>query len=40
MPHSTWAKRLQAHLLAFPDLGHLGLDLAAMGAPADWLVRW
>ena len=39
-PHSTWAKRLQAHLLAFPDLGHLDLDVAAMGAPADWLVNW
>lgn len=35
-PSSTWGKRLKALLLEFPDLQHLGLNLAGMGAIEDW----
>lgn len=39
-PNSSWPERLKEHLLDFPDLDHLGLNLVAMGAPqgreADW----
>ena len=39
-PHSSWASRMKAHLQAFPDLKHLGLNLAGMGAPTDWEACW
>lgn len=39
-PRSSWPGRLKEHLLAFPDLGHLGLNLAGMGAPAGWEKDW
>lgn len=39
-PRSSWPQRMKAHLLAFPDLGHIGLNLAGMGAPADWETQW
>ena len=39
-PHSTWPARLKGHLHTFPALGHLGLDLASMGAPANWAEAW
>lgn len=39
-PTSSWPQRMKAHLLAFPDLSHLGLNLAGMGATADWDARW
>ncbi|WAK04521.1 Abi family protein [Methylobacter sp. YRD-M1] len=35
-PSSTWGQRLKALLLEFPDLQHLGLNLAGMGAVAEW----
>ncbi len=31
---------MKDHLLDFPDLKHLGIDLAGMGAPTDWVARW
>ncbi len=39
-PRSSWPQRIKAHLLAFPDLEHIGLNLAGMGAPADWEAQW
>lgn len=39
-PNSSWSPRMKAHLQAFPDLAHLGLNLAGMGAPADWQAHW
>jgi len=39
-PHSSWSERMKAHLLDFPDLKHLQLDLAGMGAPTDWIASW
>jgi abortive infection bacteriophage resistance protein len=39
-PRSTWPARLKAHLQAFPDLSHLGLNLAGMGAPDGWEQGW
>lgn len=39
-PKSTWPNRLRDHLLDFPDLRHLGLDLTGMGAPSDWESHW
>lgn len=39
-PNSSWPDRMKSHLLAFPDLEHLSLNLAGMGAPADWAVQW
>ncbi|MCP5015423.1 MAG: Abi family protein [Ketobacter sp.] len=35
-PSSSWWERLKAHLLSFPDLSHLELNLAGMGAIEDW----
>lgn len=35
-PRSSWPARMRAHLLAFPDLSHLGLNLAGMGVPDNW----
>ncbi|MBI3283566.1 MAG: Abi family protein [Burkholderiales bacterium] len=39
-PRSTWPPRMKSHLLAFPDLTHLGLNLAGMGAQAGWDTQW
>jgi len=39
-PRSTWPARMKDHFRAFPDLRHVGLDLAGMGAPADWDSDW
>lgn len=39
-PRSSWPQRMKTHLLAFPDLDHLGLNLGGMGAPADWETQW
>lgn len=39
-PRSSWPERMKAHLLSFPDLAHLGLNLAGMGAPSGWDADW
>lgn len=39
-PRSSWPERMKAHLLVFPDLAHLDLNLAGMGAPTDWEAGW
>lgn len=39
-PHSSWPARVRAHLESFPDLNHLGLNLAGMGAPGEWKADW
>lgn len=39
-PQSSWPERMKTHLLAFPNLTHLGLNLAGMGAPNDWEAMW
>lgn len=39
-PNSRWPDRMKSHLQAFPELEHLGLNLAGMGAPADWAAQW
>ncbi|MCL2656129.1 MAG: Abi family protein [Betaproteobacteria bacterium] len=39
-PRSSWPERMKKHLLDFPDLSHLGLNLAGMGAPAGWETAW
>lgn len=39
-PRSSWPQRMKTHLLAFPSLDHLGLNLGGMGAPADWETQW
>ncbi|HIE4272004.1 TPA: Abi family protein [Pseudomonas aeruginosa] len=39
-PRSSWPERVKAHLRNFPQLTHLGLNLAGMGAPADWEAQW
>lgn len=39
-PRSSWPERMKAHLQAFPDLAHLGLNLAGMGAPDGWEIAW
>jgi abortive infection bacteriophage resistance protein len=39
-PRSSWPERMSAHLRAFPDLSHLGLNLAGMGAPDGWETNW
>lgn len=39
-PRSSWPERVKAHLLAFPDLAHLELDLVGMGAPTNWEATW
>lgn len=35
-PSSSWGERLKKLLLDFPDIQHLGLDLASMGIVEDW----
>lgn len=39
-PRSSWPDRMKAHLLAFPDLSHLSLNLASIGAPSGWVAEW
>lgn len=39
-PNSSWSDRIKAHLQEFPDLDHLGLNLAGMGVPDDWETDW
>lgn len=39
-PSSSWPERVKAHLETFPDLDHLGLNLAGMGAPDGWEHDW
>lgn len=39
-PRSSWPAKMKAHLLAFPDLNHLGLNVAGMGAPDGWEAAW
>jgi len=39
-PRSSWPDRMKAHLSAFPNLTHLGLNLAGMGAPRGWEEDW
>lgn len=39
-PTSSWPVRMKEHLVTFPDLSHLGLNLAGMGAPANWQDTW
>ena len=39
-PTSSWPVRMREHLTTFPELGHLGLNLAGMGAPANWQDTW
>lgn len=35
-PSSSWGERLKKLLLDFPDIQHLGLDLASMGVVEGW----
>lgn len=39
-PKSSWPSRMREHLESFPDLSHLGLNLAGMGAPSAWQTSW
>lgn len=39
-PRSSWSERMRAHLRAFPDLSHLGLNLIGMGVPDGWEADW
>lgn len=39
-PRSSWPERMKAHLLAFPELSHVGLNLAGMGAYEGWEAGW
>jgi abortive infection bacteriophage resistance protein len=39
-PTSSWATRMAQHLASFPQLDHLGLNLAGMGAPVEWQLTW
>lgn len=39
-PSSSWPERVKAHLETFPDLDHLSLNLAGMGAPDGWEHDW
>lgn len=39
-PNSSWPERLKTHLLGFPDLTHVGLNLAGMGAASGWELMW
>lgn len=39
-PRSSWPARMRSHLRSFPELSHLGLNLAGMGAPTDWEKHW
>lgn len=39
-PNSSWPGRMKAHLENFPDLDHLGLNLAGIGVPKGWQAEW
>ncbi len=39
-PCSSWSERMKQHLLAFPDLMHVGLNIAGMGASGGWEEDW
>lgn len=39
-PRSSWPERMKTHLLGFPDLSHVGLNLAGMGAFDGWETEW
>lgn len=39
-PRSTWPERVKEHLLDFPNLDHVGLNLSAMGVPDNWIDIW
>lgn len=39
-PRSSWPERLKTHLLASPDVSHVGLNLTGMGAPSGWEADW
>ena len=39
-PTSSWPARLKTHLVSFPDLDHLGLNVAGMGPTSDWQATW
>lgn len=39
-PRSSWPSRMKIHLRDFPNLTHLGLNVAGMGAPVDWQTLW
>jgi abortive infection bacteriophage resistance protein len=35
-PNSSWSTRVRDHLLGFPNLEHVELNVAGMGAPLGW----
>lgn len=39
-PGSHWPDRMKAHLLNFPDLSHLDLNVWGMGVPTGWEANW
>lgn len=39
-PTSTWANRVKLHMLSFPDLTAIGLDLNSMGVVPGWETQW
>jgi abortive infection bacteriophage resistance protein len=39
-PSSHWSDRMKVHLLGFPNVNHLGLNLWGMGAPTGWEANW
>lgn len=39
-PRSSWTERMKTHLLEFPNLTHLELDLGSMGAQPNWHEDW
>jgi abortive infection bacteriophage resistance protein len=39
-PNSSWPDRIRERLRDFPDLDHMDLNLAVMGAPASWEASW
>lgn len=39
-PSSSWPQRMKDHLLDFPNLEHLGLNRAGMGAADGWDANW
>jgi len=39
-PRSGWSARIKSHLLGFPDLSHLGINLSGLGASLGWESDW
>ncbi|MDB5847041.1 MAG: UDP-N-acetylmuramoylalanyl-D-glutamate--2,6-diaminopimelate ligase [Rhodoferax sp.] len=39
-PASSWPQRLKDHLMSFPKIDHLGLNLGGMGMVLDWETQW